>query len=94
MKICRNLGFTHSQYHPEGITLSTPLEETLQSPRLVPQVLRDEVQVVMKGIWGRQAEEMDIDEYRICWYGYCPFPLKSSLFPLHGVYLSTTANLP
>ena len=69
MKFCRDISFSNLYKHNElGQIISTPpLEQKDEGQSNVPKGLRDEIQTVMKGIWGRQADGMAIDSYRICW---------------------------
>ena len=69
MKFCRDISFSNFYKHNKlGKMISTPpLEQKDEGQSSVPKGLRDEIQTVMKGIWGRQADGMEIDSYRICW---------------------------
>ena len=69
MKFCRDISFSNFYKHAEsGQMISTPpLDQEDEGQSNVPLGLKDEIQTVMKGIWGKQAEGMEIDSYRICW---------------------------
>ena len=69
MKFCRDISFSNFYKHAEsGRVISTPpLDQEDEGQPSTPQRLKDEIQIVMKGIWGRRAKCMEIDCYRICW---------------------------
>lgn len=59
----------------------------------VPEGLQKEVRTVMKHVYSKEVERLEIENYRICWYAglficYCrPFILFWSLLPvflIHG----------
>lgn len=69
MKFCRDISFSNFYKHAKsGQMISTPpFEQKNEGQSNVPKALQDEIGTVMKGIWGRQADGMEIDSYRICW---------------------------
>ena len=69
MKFCRDISFSNFYKHAKlGQMISTPpFEQENEGQSNAPKALRDEIQTVMKGIWGRQADGMEVDSYRICW---------------------------
>lgn len=69
MEFCRDISFSNSYKHAKtGKIISTPpFEQTDEGQYNVPQRLKDELQTVVRGIWGKQAVGMEFDSYRICW---------------------------
>ena len=70
MKFCRSISFSNSYCHEasDQIISSPPPAQFDEGQRDVSESLKKEIQIVMKGCWGRQIEGMEIDSYRICWY--------------------------
>ncbi len=72
LKFCRDVSFTNSVKHPvSGQTISVPPitsgKTQWTAPENVPSGLREELYTVMKGIYGKEAEGMNLDTFRLCW---------------------------
>jgi hypothetical protein len=47
--------------------MSMPPDEPLYSQRDVPQRLKDELETVSQGIFGKKVDNSELENYRICW---------------------------
>lgn len=69
LKFTRDLSFKNTQLHSaSGQMISMPPDKPDQDQYLIPKGLRNEIDAVRKGIFGKRAEDLQIDGYRICWY--------------------------
>ncbi|KAI4163404.1 MAG: hypothetical protein LQ342_002911 [Letrouitia transgressa] len=74
LKFCRDVSFSNKRQHPElsKIISSPPTDQPNEGQKVPPQDLRDEIDRVKKDLFGKQADEMDFDQYRVCWDGITP----------------------
>ncbi|KAI9798298.1 MAG: hypothetical protein M1833_004870 [Piccolia ochrophora] len=73
MKITRDISFKNTYTHEaSGQVISAPPDEPDYGQHTIPQGLRDEIETVKKGIYGRQVADLSIDSYRICWDAITP----------------------
>ncbi|KAL8687403.1 MAG: hypothetical protein Q9218_006412 [Villophora microphyllina] len=71
IKFTRDISFSNFQPHKasnQSIS-SPPFDQPNEGQQDVPESLKQEIQTVMTGIWGRQFSDNDmkISSYRICW---------------------------
>ena len=71
IKFIRDLSFSNFQPHKasnQSIS-SPPIDQPNEGQTEVPESLKQEIQTVMTGIWGRQFSDNDmkVSSYRICW---------------------------
>ncbi|KAI9871194.1 MAG: hypothetical protein M1830_004434 [Pleopsidium flavum] len=77
LKFCRDVSFTNSVKHPaSGQTISVPPitsgKTQWTAPENISSELREELYTVMGGIYGKGAEGMNLDTFRLCWDGFTP----------------------
>jgi hypothetical protein len=91
LKFIRDIPFANTVDHlPSGEKFSTtPLDPTAcewTSPESIPEGLRQEVSLSIKGIYGEKAEqELKPEKLRLCWYINLPTIIK---FPVQCTDLS------
>ena len=72
LKFIRDVTFKNTVEHAaSGQMISVPVISTERSqwtsPQTIPAGLREELAIVMKGIYGNQAQDLKPDTFRICW---------------------------
>ncbi|KAL8952946.1 MAG: hypothetical protein Q9222_001165 [Ikaeria aurantiellina] len=93
LKFVSEVSFTNTVHHDQsGQDMSLPVIDPATSqwtsPETVPRALREDLDNVMKDIYGKQAAGMKPSTYRICWDGatldnnwfICPHPRCSKLY--------------
>ncbi|KAH8810703.1 sarcosine oxidase-like protein [Xylogone sp. PMI_703] len=73
VKFCRDESYKNTCYHAaSGQSFSMPPSEPGEAQRSPSAGLKAQLDVVKKGILGPKADEIVIDEYRVCWDAVTP----------------------
>ena len=72
LKFIRDMPFKHTVEHPASgqrisVPLTTPERGQWTSPENMPKGIRDEIDTVMRGIYGKEVEGLNPDDMRFCW---------------------------
>ena len=67
LKFARDVSFTNTVEHASGLRISMPPDEPLYSQWDVPQSLKDELETVSQGIFGKEVDKLELENHRICW---------------------------
>lgn len=68
LKFARDVSFIiNTIEHASGLRISMPPDEPLYSQREVPQSLKDELETVSQGIFGKELDSLELENHRICW---------------------------
>lgn len=72
LKFIRDIPFLHSVKHDaSGQKFSVPFTSTDRSqwtsPDKMPSGIKDEIRKSMKGIYGKEMQDLEISTYRFCW---------------------------
>ena len=75
LKFIRDVPFRNTMYHPDSNqSFSVPLTSIERSqwtsPDSMPSSVREEIDMVLNGIYGKEAKELRPDMYRFCWYAW------------------------
>ncbi|KAI9642603.1 hypothetical protein NHQ30_009408 [Ciborinia camelliae] len=78
-------------HNRSGHMISAPPNEADQAQHIVPKRLQEECYRVMKGIYGKMAEEFKFDSFRLCWDGITPTQdfIISEHPHCHNLYIAT-----
>lgn len=69
LKFCVDVSFMNTSLHAKsGQMISAPPDQLDQAQHDIPQSLKDECFRVVKGIYGKELEDVHFDSFRICWY--------------------------
>ncbi|KAL8849899.1 MAG: hypothetical protein Q9221_005165 [Calogaya cf. arnoldii] len=93
LKFISEISFKNTVFHPEsGQHLSVPFTDKIKSqwtsPENIPLELREDLDDVMKALYGEKASHLKTTTMRLCWDGItpdnnwfiCPHPRCSNLF--------------
>ncbi|KAK0653130.1 sarcosine oxidase-like protein [Cercophora newfieldiana] len=73
LKIYRDQSFTNTVYHEaSGQHISIPPESTDYGQWELSPLMKEEVSLVFKGIFGKKAENWEFHNYRVCWDAITP----------------------
>lgn len=68
LKFCRDVSFKNTIDHPEsGQRFSSPPNQPDYDQWSVSPGMKHELDLVKKGIYGREGDDMSIETYRLCW---------------------------
>ena len=73
LKFIRDVPFRNTIYHPgSSQSFSVPLTSIQgsqwTSPNKMPRSIKNEIDTVLNGIFGKEARGLRPDMYRFCWY--------------------------
>ncbi|TAQ87306.1 hypothetical protein B7494_g4343 [Chlorociboria aeruginascens] len=73
MKFNESVSFKNTSKHlKSGQVISAPPDGPNQAQHTVPQSLQHECHRVVRGIYGKELQEYEFDDFRICWDGITP----------------------
>ncbi|PQE22930.1 FAD dependent oxidoreductase protein [Rutstroemia sp. NJR-2017a BBW] len=73
LKFCVDVSFKNTLKHDSSRQLiSAPPAVPDQAQNVVPASMQGECRRVMKGIYGREVDDLQFDSFRICWDGITP----------------------
>ena len=72
LKFIRDISFRHTVFHEaSGMKISVPFTDAERSqwtiPEEMPKGIKDEIGIVMKGLYGKELEGLGHSTYRFCW---------------------------
>ena len=81
MKFIRDVTWKNTVDHPASgqsfsVPLTTPDRSQWTSPEKIPLGLREEVEMVVKGIYGADGTSLMPNTLRMCWYGRTQSQIK------------------
>ena len=67
LKFARDVSFVNTVKHPSGEIISMPPSEPEYGQWMVSDMIKTELDLVREGIYGKQAKDLTLENYRICW---------------------------
>jgi sarcosine oxidase/L-pipecolate oxidase len=91
LKFIRNLTFKNTTFHPQtGEMISMPPAGPQYNQWSPCQGLKDELEIVRKGIYGDLTNGLRFEKYRICWDAIAPdVNFFITPHPIQGLYIAT-----
>ena len=67
LKFWKDISFKNTVKHESGRMISMPPDAPLYNQWELSKIMKDEVERVKEGIFGKHGAHLAIDDWRICW---------------------------